>query len=127
MTSVKSAAMALLAVALAGMAPAARAAGDAHAGAALVKARCQICHVVTKGQKSTIGPNLSGVVGRKAGSSDFAQYSPALKSAKITWTPARLDSFLQAPGTLVPGTKMMIAVPNATERADVIAFLVSNK
>ncbi|WP_206240879.1 c-type cytochrome [Novosphingobium terrae] len=115
-------------LALGAMASGAQAAGDAKAGAALVKARCQMCHVLAKGQKPTpMAPNLSGVVGRKAGSSDYAQYSAALKGANITWTPARLDAFLQAPGKLVPGTKMVIAVPDAAQRADVIAFLVSNK
>jgi len=104
------------------------AAGNAQAGAALVKARCQVCHTVTKGQKPTaLAPSLSGVNGRKAGSTDFAQYSPALKASGITWTPAKLDAFLQAPAKLVPGTKMFMAVPNAAERADVVAFLVSNK
>jgi cytochrome c len=105
----------------------AQAAGDPQAGAALVKARCQMCHVVTKGQKPTIGPNLYGVAGRKAGTGDFALYSPALKASKITWTPAKLEAFLQAPGKLVPGTKMVIAVTNPAERADVVAFLVHNK
>ena len=106
----------------------AMAAGNAQAGAALVKARCQACHVVTKGAKPTaLAPNLYGVVGRKAGSSEFAQYSPALKASGIVWTPAKLDTFLQAPAKLVPGTKMFMAVPDAAQRADVVAFLVSNK
>lgn len=105
------------------------AAGDAAAGAALVKARCQMCHVLNKGQKPTaLAPNLNGVVGRKAGSTaDFALYSPALKSSGIVWTPAKLDTFLQGPGKLVPGTKMVISVADAKDRANIVAFLASNK
>jgi cytochrome c len=117
----------LFALALAGGGVSARAAGDPQAGAALVKARCQMCHVLGKGQKPTMAPDLFGVVGRKAGTSDFAQYSPALKASGLVWTKARLDAFLAAPGKLVPGTKMVIAVPNAAERANVIAFLAGNK
>jgi cytochrome c len=109
------------------MATPALAAGNAQAGAALVKARCQACHVVAKGAKPTVAPNLNGVAGRKAGSSDFANYSPALKASGITWTAAKLDTFLQGPAKLVPGTKMFMTVPDAAQRADVVAFLVGNK
>lgn len=105
------------------------AAGDAQAGAALVKARCQMCHVLNKGQKSTaLAPNLNGVIGRKAGSTgDFALYSPALKASNIVWTPAKVDTFLQAPGKMVPGTKMVISVADAKDRANIVAFLAGNK
>ena len=120
--------LALALLASPGLAAPAAAAGNPQAGAALVKARCQACHVVTKGQKPTaLAPNLSGVNGRRAGSTDFAQYSPALKASGITWTPAKLDAFLQGPAKLVPGTKMFMTVPDAAQRADVVAFLVSNK
>jgi cytochrome c len=117
---------AVLAMTVALAAPA-MAAGNPQTGATLVKQRCQMCHVLNKGQKPTLAPNLSGVVGRKAGSSDFAQYSPALKNANITWNAAKLDTFLTAPSKMVPGTKMVIALPNPADRADVIAFLVSDK
>ena len=45
---------------------AAQAAGDAKAGAQLF-ARCGMCHSNAKGDGNKIGPNLFGVVGRKAG------------------------------------------------------------
>lgn len=107
----------------------AHAAGDAQAGAALVKARCQMCHVLNKGQKPTaLAPNLNGVIGRKAGSaSDFALYSPALKASNIVWTPAKVDTFLAAPGKMVPGTKMVISVADPKDRANIVAFLAGNK
>lgn len=105
----------------------AMAAGNPQAGATLVKQRCQMCHVLNKGQKPTLAPNLNGVGGRKAGSSDFAQYSAALKASNITWNAAKLDTFLTGPSKLVPGTKMVISVPNPAERADIVAFLVANK
>lgn len=98
-------------------------AGDAAAGAALFKQRCQICHVTTPGQKPTLAPNLAGVVGRAAGSTDYTMYSPALKAYGKPWTPALLESWLMAPAKLVPGTKMVIAVPVTKERDDIIAYL----
>jgi cytochrome c len=95
---------------------------NAGAGAATFKQQCQMCHVNTAGAKGFAAPNLWGVVGRKAGSTQFA-YSTALKNSGQTWDPKTLDTFLTAPGKLVPGTRMVVAIPDAKKRADVIAYL----
>lgn len=95
---------------------------DAAAGATLFKQRCAACHSTAPGAKSAVGPNLAGVAGRKAGQGDF-NYSPALRSSGITWDKAKLDSFLAAPKKLVPGTRMVIGVPNAQQRANIVAYL----
>jgi cytochrome c len=92
-------------------------------GAAIFKQQCQMCHVNAKGARPAIAPNLFGVAGRKAASSDFASYSPALKASGLVWSKANLDRFLAAPGKLVPGTRMVIAIPDATRRAAVVAYL----
>lgn len=92
------------------------------AGAALYKQRCQTCHTVAPGVASALGPNLAGVVGRKAASTSF-RYSPALQAAKLTWTRENLDRFLTAPTKLVPGTRMIISVADARQRADLIKYL----
>lgn len=91
-------------------------------GAQLFKQRCQTCHQITPGQKSLMGPNLHGVVGRKAASVAF-KFSPALQASGIEWTPETLDAYLAAPTKNVPGTRMMIALPNAGQRAAVIEYL----
>ena len=49
---------------------------DAAAGERQFKARCGSCHSVEAGQ-NRIGPELSRVVGREAGSVDGARYSAA--------------------------------------------------
>ncbi len=103
-------------MAVAGTAP------DAAAGGALFKMRCLTCHTAVAGQPNSIGPNLAGVVGRKAGSVTF-NYSDALKSSGLVWDKPTLDKFLSAPRTLVPGTRMLIAVPDAKQRGDLIAYL----
>lgn len=95
---------------------------DAAAGATLFKQRCAACHATTPGKKSAVGPNLAGVSGRKAGQADF-NYSPALRGSGLTWNKSTLDSFLAAPRKVVPGTRMVIAVPNAQQRASIVAYL----
>ncbi len=112
--------------AMAAAAPPAAPAGDAAAGATLFKQRCAVCHSIVDDGKVTPGPLMLGVVGRKPASAKF-NYSPALKSAGGTWTTARLYQFLEAPGKVVPGTFMVIAVPKADERANVVAYLATLK
>ena len=93
------------------------------AGAALFNQRCVACHTITPGQKA-LAPNLAGVVGRRAGSTDFA-YSPAMKALGQPWTAARLDRFLTAPAQMVPGTRMPIAIADPADRRAIIAFLAT--
>jgi cytochrome c len=101
----------------------AQAAGDKAAGEK-VFARCAACHKVGPAAKAGFGPALNGVVGAKAASSAGYAYSPALKGAKLTWTPATLERFLSGPAKLVPGTKMAFpGLPEAKDREDVIAYL----
>ena len=92
-------------------------------GEQLFRQRCAACHAVTPGAPSPMGPNLSGVVGRKAGTAAFTGYSPALKGANITWTRAELDAFLAAPMRKEPGTRMVIAVTNPQQRAAIVQYL----
>lgn len=99
---------------------------DAAAGATLFKQRCAACHSTAPGAKSAVGPNLAGIAGKKAGQGAF-NYSPALKGSSLTWDKATLDRFLAAPRKVVPGTKMVIAVPNAEQRANIVAHLMTLK
>jgi cytochrome c len=103
----------------------ARAEGDAAAGEH-VFARCVVCHSAKAGENK-IGPSLAGVFGRKSGSEPGYNYSPALKSAGITWNEQELDKYLVNPGADIHGTKMLIAVPNAQDRENVIAYLKTLK
>jgi cytochrome c len=91
-------------------------------GAALFRTRCASCHTVTPGARTTVGPNLSGIVGRKAASTTFS-YSTALKASNITWTRANLERYLSGPTRMVPGTRMVIAVSDAAQRAALLNYL----
>ena len=103
------------------------AAGDPEAGKrAFVK--CSGCHAVTAGSNEAgAGPSLAGVIGRPAASVPGFNYSQALKNANITWSVEELEAFLANPRRKVPNTRQPIAVTNATERADIIAYLETLK
>lgn len=84
---------------------------------------CAGCHTVQPGGIHRFGPNLHGVIGRRAGSLPDYGYSDGMRRADITWTAQTLDAFLQSPTHLVPGTRMYNAFPSAERRALVIAYL----
>lgn len=110
---------AIAAAALAGPALAA----DAASGAKQFKTSCSICHATTAGATKT-GPSLYGVVGRTSGTLAGYHYSPAMKAAALVWTDAQLETYLAAPQKVVTGTKMSFGgMPDATKRADLIAYL----
>ncbi|MBS0630908.1 MAG: PQQ-dependent sugar dehydrogenase [Verrucomicrobia bacterium] len=114
----------LLAVALLGpLACAAEPAGDTHHGQALFQQTCALCHGAQGGQ----GPNLAGVVGRKAGSAPNFGYTSALTASDLTWDGATLDRYLANPAALVPGTNMVVQVPAPADRRDLIAYLATLK
>ncbi len=101
------------------------AAGDAEKGKQVFK-KCGMCHQIGPDAKSLVGPPLTGVVGRKAASVPDFTYSPGLKKladSGLTWTDANLDKYLTDPKAMVPGSPMALALPDAADRADVIAYL----
>jgi cytochrome c2 len=99
-------------------------AGDAAKGEDAFNDQCSQCHTIGGvGQ----GPNLAGVVGRKAGTSAGFPYTPAMKASSLTWTPTNLEKFLANPQAVVPGTAMAVTAPSAAERANIVAYLAKQK
>lgn len=98
----------------------ARAAGDATRGESLYEARCGACHSL---DDNRVGPKHRGVFGRRAGSVAQFEYSPALKRSKVVWKRSTLDRWLANPEALIPGQRMGYQVPDAQDRADLIAYL----
>ena len=117
--------IALVAVLMSPSFKAAAATPTSSAGEQLFQTRCSICHALD-GASDGQGPSLAGVVGRKAGSTDF-DYSQALKQAGFVWDGDRLDRFLTEPSAAVPGTVMPVQVRNADERRALIAYLGTTK
>jgi cytochrome c len=98
--------------------------GDAAQGEKLFKQRCGTCHQADKTGKNGVGPVLYGAYGRTAGKLADFTYSPALKASSFTWTPERLNQWIQKPASLVPGAKMFLPPVTAPkDRADIIAYL----
>jgi cytochrome c2 len=115
----------LLGVAIAYSATAALAA-DAKLGQQTFRAECGVCHQGGPDDgEGGQGPDLNGVVGRKAGSVPGFPYTSALKSSGLVWTQADLDRFLTDPSKLVPGTAMPISVPDTKTRQDLVAYLAT--
>lgn len=119
--------LALATAAIALMASAAQASGNATAGAQVFK-RCAICHSDTKGAPNKIGPNLFGVVGRKAGTAAGFNYSAAMKNSGITWTEEKLEAYVTHPAQVVPGNKMPFAgISDEHQVEDLAAYLETLK
>jgi len=105
---------------------AARADGDATAGAVIFK-KCALCHSPDAGVNK-IGPSLHGVVGRPSASLASYSYSPAMKAANKTWDEQELNVYLTNPRKEVPNTKMIFpGLPDEKDRQDVIAYLKTLK
>jgi cytochrome c len=103
----------------------ANAAGDAKAGAAVLK-RCAVCHTSDKGGGDALGPNLFGIVGRKAaGRPGLCLFGAAAKRPGIVWSEANLDQMGAAgPARMVPGNKMAFpGITSKKQQADVVAYL----
>ena len=95
-------------------------AADAQRGRTLYESRCIACHSL---DANRVGPLHRGVFGRGAGGAKDYDYSPALKKSGIVWNEKALDGWLADPEKAVPGQKMGYQVPDATDRADLIAYL----
>ncbi|MEO1242420.1 MAG: c-type cytochrome [Pseudomonadota bacterium] len=87
---------------------------------------CGACHTVREGDPSRIGPNLSGVIGRRAGALEDFAYSAAFQNADVVWDETALDAFLARPQEFLRGNRMAYpGEPDAETRADLIAYLKS--
>ncbi|UAB78032.1 c-type cytochrome [Erythrobacter sp. SCSIO 43205] len=85
---------------------------------------CTGCHSVAPDGRSAAGPNLYGVIGRKAGSLAGYSYSDAFAASEVVWDEASLDGFLADPTGYIPGSEMMAgAVPDEQAREAIIAYL----
>jgi cytochrome c len=102
--------------------------GDPVAGKKVFNRTCRVCHQVESGGGSMLGPNLADLVGRGAPVDPSYAYSDAFKSVAgkgLKWDKATLEKFLAAPTKLIPGSKMPMAVADARQRRDVVAYLSS--
>ncbi len=108
-------------------------AGDPVEGQKIFNMKCKVCHTVAQNSKNSTGPNLYGVVGRKAGAlSSYKKYK-GLQGANFAWDEASLDELLVNPKKFfkkVSGNNSIMAIistRNPSQRADLIAHLKTLK
>lgn len=111
----------LTAVAFAALVLPACAEGDAAHGKLLYAVRCAACHSV---QYNGVGPAHKELIGRRAGTAQGYAYSSALKNSSVVWGEVSLARWLAEPEKFIPGQKMFFSVPDAQERADIVAWLL---
>jgi glucose/arabinose dehydrogenase/cytochrome c2 len=96
---------------------------DATAGKTLFRQQCSICHTAEPGDNGGAqGPSLVGVYGRPAAGGAGFSYTGALRAAHLTWDAATLKRFLASPTTVVPGSAMVVSVPNESDRDNLVAY-----
>jgi len=89
---------------------------------------CRTCHMVKEGD-NRLGPNLHGIVGRKAGALPDYGFSSAMKEAGFVWDEEKLDRFMANPDEVVPGNSMKPygGVSSGDERKKIIGFLAQSR
>ena len=116
-------------LALAPIAGAKAQAGDPAAGQRVFN-QCAACHTINQGGPNRVGPNLHGVVGRRAGSIENFRYSGNMKQLAeggLTWDEETLRRYLANPKAVVPqGTMAFPGLRNEQQLNDVIAYLKQN-
>lgn len=131
LTLIRRVAIALAAVVAVGVygSSASRAEGDAAKGKAAFVRQCAICHTTEKGGDNRVGPNLFGIVGRKAGTVPGFNYTNAFRTkANWEWTEDAIGGWMMFPGTMVPGTAMAAFQGIAEkDRDDLVAYLATLK
>ena len=100
-------------------------AGDVVAGAAVFKV-CTACHSIGPGATNRVGPELNGLIGRKAGSVANFHYSDAMKNSGLTWDLATFGKYINDPRGTVPGNKMTFGgVHDPKQIENLTAYLAS--
>lgn len=94
-----------------------------RAGKLAFNGSCRTCHSIKQGD-NRLGPNLHGIIGRKAGTEEYG-YSPAMDASDLVWDAEALDRFIRDPQAVVPGNNMKPygGISNAEVRASIVAYL----
>lgn len=97
--------------------------GDADNGAIIYKDACSQCHQLNAGLNKK-GPQLMNIYGAPAAELKDYTYSEGLKKSGWIWDAETLDPYIADAEKAMPNSKMLSnPMPDAKERADVIAYL----
>lgn len=93
-------------------------------GAEVFARECAVCHAVSKGASGMMGPNLSGVIGRKSGTLTGFNYSQAMRDKAIDWQAETITQLITQPQAYMPGTYMpYMGLADAGDREAVVCYL----
>jgi len=102
--------------------------GDPAAGESLFR-QCSACHMIGENASNRLGPALTGVVGRLAGSVEGFRYSSAMEAKGeegMIWTGPVLRDYLEDPRSYVPGTRMAYnGLRDEQDRNDLVSYLAT--
>lgn len=102
----------------------AAAAGDAEAGGKLFTKTCGGCHSIGEGARGGFGPELNGIIGRPAGTTQDYQYSDAMKNSGVVWTREKLAAYIEDPKSVVSGTRMIFwGISDQEKIENILAYL----
>lgn len=123
--AIAAAVLATLSVPALAQAPA-PAAADPAAGER-VFAQCRACHQVGPTARNTVGPQLNGLFGRKAGSVQGFNYSPAYQRPEVAnkvWSEENFAIYIRDPRAVTPGTRMVFqGLRSDAQIANLTAYL----
>ncbi len=86
--------------------------------------KCMPCHDIGPNAKVKLGPPLNGIDGRKSGTYEGFNYSPANKNSGITWSHDEFAKYIKNPMQVMPGTRMaFVGIRNDKEVEDLWAYL----
>jgi cytochrome c len=93
--------------------------------------QCRACHAVGPAARNKAGPQLNGIVGRKAAAIPGYPYSEAMTQAAaggLVWTEPKLAAYLESPDAFLPqGVMAFAGVKDPGRLQDLIAFLKTQK
>ena len=98
--------------------------------------KCASCHQIGDGAKNRVGPVLTNIIGRPAGSFAGYKYGKSILKAGeagLIWTPENIFEYLASPKNFLrtflddprAKAKMTFSLPVEQARTDVIAYLSS--
>ncbi|MGE6360985.1 c-type cytochrome [Psychrobacter glacincola] len=97
--------------------------GDADNGAIIYQDACGQCHQLNAGLNKK-GPQLMNIYGAPAAELEDYTYSDGLKKSGWVWDAQTLDPYIADAEKAMLDSKMLSnPMPDAQERADVIAYL----
>jgi cytochrome c len=102
-------------------------ADDLELAQKLATNHCAVCHTFDKGGPPGQGPNLFGLIGRKAASESNFTYSDGYSKAMSgkVWDEQLLDAWLTDVQAVAPGSAMVYSQDDPAKRQKIITYIES--